>query len=194
MRWKNYHAFSCYMSKLFWLVYRISPIKTWSREKKLCAKRFRKCKSYYFIRPSLTLAARGCFTKLNINHKTSNTMISSTKITTCVAFFIFISLSMCGAIILPTSANFTKRKTVATSVKTIQPVSKIQCVEKCLEEGQKGRCIIAGYNRATKVCHLSLDRRQDVIDVNDETFGVFFINDGKWRLRNIGVLTLLEIR
>jgi len=95
-------------------------------------------------------------------------MISSTKITTCVVFFIFLSLSMCGAITLPTSANFTKGKTVATNVKTIQPVSKIQCVVKCLEDGQKGRCSIAGYNRATKVCQQSLDRHQDVIDVNDE--------------------------
>jgi len=71
--------------------------------------------------------------------------------------------------------TFIERKAVATSHTSLQQYSKIQCVKKCFEEGRKGACSVAGYNRATKVCYLSTDSQDEVVDVADELSGVFII-------------------
>ena len=47
--------------------------------------------------------------------------------------------------------------------------------EKCFEEGKKGACSVAGYNKATKVCYLSTDSEDEVVDVADELSGVFIL-------------------
>jgi len=70
---------------------------------------------------------------------------------------------------------FATGKAVATSHTSLQQSSKIQCVKKCFEEGRKGACNVAGYNKATKVCYLSTDREDEVVDVADELSGVFFV-------------------
>jgi len=96
-----------------------------------------------------------------------------------VVVFILFTSSICGATIVTTSAMFAKGKAVSTSHTTLQPYSKIQCAEKCYEEGQNGRCSIAGYNKALKACYLSLDSVQDLVNVADEMSGVFYMNGGE---------------
>jgi len=70
-------------------------------------------------------------------------------------------------------ATFEKGKTVATSYLTIERISKVQCADKCYKEGKQGRCRIAGYNKNTKVCRLSIDSQCDVLDIADDHNGVF---------------------
>jgi len=47
-------------------------------------------------------------------------------------------------------------------------------VEKCNKERQNGRCTLAGYNKATKTCYLSVDDPLDALDTDDEMTGVFY--------------------
>jgi len=82
-------------------------------------------------------------------------------------------ITLCNADIQSAMTTFTEKKCVATSHTTLQNISKIKCVEKCNQERQKGRCTLAGYNKATKTCYLSLDGPQDVLDTTDEMTGVF---------------------
>jgi len=105
-------------------------------------------------------------------------MVSAKHLPTCAAIFIICTTSVCGATILTT--NFTNRKAVATSHKTIQPLTDIQCVRECFQEGRKGMCNVAGYNKDTATCQLSVDSQQDVVDATDEMSGVFYMNDGKF--------------
>jgi len=70
-------------------------------------------------------------------------------------------------------ALFVNGKTVATSYLTIQSFSEVRCVERCYKEGKQGRCNIAGYNKATNSCLLSMDSQQDVVDSTDDSNGVF---------------------
>jgi len=91
-----------------------------------------------------------------------------TLIILCVAIYV------CDANIQSVMIMFTEKKCVATSHTTLQKISKIKCVEKCNQERQKGRCTVAGYNKATKTCYLSVEDPQDVLDTTDEMTGVFF--------------------
>jgi len=70
-------------------------------------------------------------------------------------------------------ATFVGRKTVSTSYRTLERLSIVQCVEKCYNEGKLGRCTVAGYNRATQTCRLSMDSSHDVEDTADASSGVF---------------------
>ena len=74
--------------------------------------------------------------------------------------------------------EFVKGKLVSTSHTTLQPYSKIECVKKCYEEGKKGNCNVAGYDKSTKSCHLSLDKDTDVVDVAAEAAGVYIFPQG----------------
>jgi len=112
-------------------------------------------------------------------------MHSPTQILICVAAFTLFTLSICGATILTSAAMFTKGKAVLTSHTTLQPYSKIQCAEKCFEEGQNGRCSVAGYNKVLKACYLSVDSLQDVVNVADEMSGVLYMNDGESSIRQL---------
>jgi len=47
-------------------------------------------------------------------------------------------------------------------------------VERCNKERQNGRCTLAGYNKATKTCYLSVDDPHNALDTPDEMAGVFF--------------------
>jgi len=71
--------------------------------------------------------------------------------------------------------TFTEKKTVAMSHTTLQMISKIHCVEKCIKERQTGGCTLAGYNKAkNKTCYLSVDNPQDVVDTANVMSDVFF--------------------
>jgi len=92
------------------------------------------------------------------------------------SFILFVAISLCYADIQSVTTKFTEKKCVATSHTTLQKISKIKCVEKCNQERQKGRCTLAGYNKATKTCYISVDNPLDVVDTTDEMFGVFSMN------------------
>jgi len=87
---------------------------------------------------------------------------------------LFVAVSLCNANIQSVTTKFTDKKCVATSHTTLQKVSKIKCVERCNQERQNGRCTLAGYNKASKTCYLSVDDPQDVLDTTDDMAGVFF--------------------
>ena len=90
------------------------------------------------------------------------------------SIILFVVISLCNAKIQSVTTEFTGKKCVATSHTTLQKISKIKCVEKCNQERQNGRCTLAGYNKATKTCYLSVDDPLDVLDTDDEMTGVFF--------------------
>ena len=100
-----------------------------------------------------------------------STIISSIRFV--VVFLCTCSLS--EANIKTVETTFTKGKTVATSHTVLQPVSKSHCVERCHQEEKQGSCTIAGYNKNTRACYLSVDSQHDVVDVADESLGVFFL-------------------
>jgi len=85
-----------------------------------------------------------------------------------------LTVSLCTANIQSVITKFTEGKKVSTSYTTLQKISKTQCVERCNKEKQTGRCTLAGYNKATRSCYLSVDGPQDVLDTTDEMYGVFF--------------------
>ena len=81
---------------------------------------------------------------------------------------------MCTSIIQTVTTKFTEGKQLSTSYTTLLNISEIQCVRKCTKERQTGGCTLAGYNKVTKSCYLSVDGLQDVLDTADKMFGVFF--------------------
>jgi len=87
---------------------------------------------------------------------------------------LLVVLALCNANIQSATTRFTEKKSVATSHTTLTRTSKIKCVEKCNKERQNGRCTLAGYNKATKTCYLSIDDPLDALDTDDEMTGVFF--------------------
>jgi len=86
-----------------------------------------------------------------------------------------LTLNMCTANIQSVMTTFTEKTRVATSHTTLQNISDIQCVRKCSKERQTGGCTLAGYNKATVTCYLSIDDPQDVLGTSDEMSGVFFL-------------------
>lgn len=85
-------------------------------------------------------------------------------------------MRQCGAQIQDVNTQFVGRKIVATSHLILQQYSKIKCVKKCHEENLKGLCNVAGYNKTTQTCYISVDSQQDVLDVADDMAGVFFMS------------------
>ena len=84
------------------------------------------------------------------------------------------SIALCMATIQSVKTKFTEGKKLSTSHTTLQKISKIKCVERCSKEKQTGGCTLAGYNKATRTCYLSVDGPHDVLDTTDDMFGVFF--------------------
>ena len=117
-----------------------------------------------------------CISRFNGRKRTVMAFGLTFRITLCVHVLI---IAACVALILETDTRFENRKCVGSSHKTLQHYSKIKCVQKCHEENTKGLCNVAGYDKATKTCYLSMDSYQDVLDVNDESFGVYFIEKGR---------------
>jgi len=89
-------------------------------------------------------------------------------------FILLGTVSFCTATVQSVMTAFTEKKTVATSHTSLQKLSNIQCVERCNKERKTGGCTMAGYNKTTKTCYLSVDDPQDVLDTTDEMTGVFF--------------------
>ena len=72
--------------------------------------------------------------------------------------------------------NFINGKTVSSSYLTVQPYSMLQCADRC--STQNTTCRIAEYNKVTKACRLSADSPNTVVDVDDDSVGVFFLPRG----------------
>jgi len=87
---------------------------------------------------------------------------------------LFLTIAVCSATIQNVMTRFTVNKSVATSYTTLQKISKIECAIRCHKERLNGRCTLAGYNKATRTCYLSVDNPQDIIDTTDDTSGVVF--------------------
>jgi len=85
-----------------------------------------------------------------------------------------VTITICTAIIQSVATKFTENKIVLTSHTELQMISKIKCVERCSKERQNGMCTLAGYNKSTKTCYLSVDNPQSVLNTTDEMSGVFF--------------------
>ena len=103
--------------------------------------------------------------------------------------FLLVAITPCTANIRSVMTKFTEKKSVATSHTTIQNISKVRCVEKCNKERQNDRCTLAGYNKATKTCYLSVDDPLDAMDTTDEMSGVFFFepeSTGKFSILILG--------
>ena len=94
-----------------------------------------------------------------------------------VVVLVYIILQ-CGALIIEKDTRFVGRKCVGSSRMTLHHYSKIKCVQKCHEESTKGLCNVAGYDKGTKTCYLSMDSPQDVLDVDNESSGVYFMETG----------------
>ena len=86
-----------------------------------------------------------------------------------------LTTDLCTANIQSVKTTFTEKKNVATSHTTLQDISDIQCVRKCNKERHTGGCTLAGYNKATQTCYLSVDDPQNVTDTADKMSGVFFL-------------------
>ena len=82
------------------------------------------------------------------------------------------------ALIIENDTRFVNRKCVGSSRMTLHHYSKLKCVQKCHEENTKGLCNVAGYDKGTKTCYLSMDSHQDVLDVDDELSGVYLLEKG----------------
>jgi len=94
------------------------------------------------------------------------------------AFVLMLSIVLSKGHIEDIKTEFVKGKLVSTSHTTLQPYSKIECVKKCYDEGKKDNCNVAGYDKSTKSCHLSLDMDTDVVDAASETAGVYIFPQG----------------
>jgi len=112
--------------------------------------------------------------------KTNNDMVSPTQLPSLLMVIVFMKVIVCGATFVTTYANFISRKAVASSFRTIEPFSQIQCVRECINEGRKGVCNLAGYHASSKKCQLSVDSEQDLVDVEDGMSGVFVITYGSY--------------
>ena len=109
-------------------------------------------------------------------------MSFSFKTLTTVTFVVFVTFLLTDAIQESIRRKFVKGKAVLNSFKTIQSFSKRHCLATCLEYARHDMCRIAGYNKATGTRQLSLDRNEDVLDVDNQEIGVFFVEG------NIGIL------
>ena len=105
-----------------------------------------------------------------------------------IKFILMWTVAVCWASIQTTQTTFTKGKMVGTSHTTIQPFSKIQCVEKCQEESKRNSCSIAGYDKTLKACYLSTYTQANVVNVANDNVGVVFFQQLQGRCKNKSIL------
>jgi len=94
------------------------------------------------------------------------------------SFIFLVTITICTGIFQRVMTKFTENKCVLTSHTTLQKISKIKCVERCNQERMNNMCTLAGYNKVTKTCYLSVDNPDDVLNTTDEMSGVFFFEQG----------------
>jgi len=94
------------------------------------------------------------------------------------AVVVLVIVSVCNAEFIDYWASLVPRKTVATSYLTIGQYSSMRCVRKCYGESLHGRCSIAAFNKATNMCHLSMNSQQYVVDISGDTSDVYVLQHG----------------
>ena len=105
------------------------------------------------------------------------------KATTFAAVFL-LPIAFCSADIQKVTTQFITNKVLSTSYATKQHISKLKCVEWCSRDRKMGKCKMAGYNKYSKSCSLSMDNPEDALDVTDEMTGVFVIGDAEGKFWN----------
>jgi len=106
-------------------------------------------------------------------------MLFYTKKAVTVAVVILMTIALCSTNIQEVRTQFVKNKFLSTIYATRQSISQLQCVQWCSTERKSGKCKIAGYNKYSKACSLSMDYQHNLLDVADETTGVFLMEEGK---------------
>jgi len=127
-------------------------------------------KSYFIYVTAKSMICVRWFRAINPNA----TMAFSLKNCVGILCIGLISIPLCMAAIQSVTTKFTEGKILSTSYTTLQKISKIQCVDRCNKDRQTSGCTLAGYNKATRSCYLSVDGPLDVLDTTDEAYGVFF--------------------
>lgn len=100
---------------------------------------------------------------------------------TRVPFVLLVILSMmalANAGQTQTIGEFVPFKSVATSHTTLENYSKSKCLSRCKIAAGQGMCTLAGYNRDTKTCKLSLDTEGSLLTVQDANIGVIYLTLG----------------
>jgi len=109
-------------------------------------------------------------------HIASETMLYCDKEkATTVAVVFLLTIAFCSADIQEVRTQFITNKVLSSSYATKQHISKLKCVEWCSRDRKMGKCKMAGYNKYSKTCSLSMDNPADALDVADEMTGVFVI-------------------
>lgn len=106
-------------------------------------------------------------------------MSFSFKTLTTIAAVVFVTFLLTDAMQETIRRKFVKGKAVLNSYKTIQSLSKQQCLAKCFQDSKHDMCRIAGYSIATRTCQLSLDSNQDVLEADNDENGIFYVK-GKY--------------
>lgn len=107
----------------------------------------------------------------------ANMFFYTQKAATVAIVFLF-TIALCLAEIREVRTQFVKKKLLSTSYAIKQPISQLHCVQWCSKDRQTGKCKIAGYNKSSKTCQLSMDYPQQLMDVADEMTGVFLVDEG----------------
>ena len=92
------------------------------------------------------------------------------------------TIALCSTTVQEVRTQFVKNKFPSTSYATKHPISSLHCVKWCSKDRQSGKCKIAGYNKASKTCELSMNYPQQLMDAADEMTGVFFVDEGEFIL------------
>ena len=119
-----------------------------------------------------------CISLKSTEHIARVNMLYFTEKAATVAIVFLFTTAICLAIKQEVNTQFVKNKVISTSYATKQPISKLHCVEWCSRERHAGKCKIAGYNKYARACSLSMDYQHNLLDVADETNGVFLMEEG----------------
>jgi len=101
-------------------------------------------------------------------------MLYYTEKAATVAIVFLMTIAICSTTIQEVKTNFVQNKLLSTSYATKQPSSQLYCVQLCSRDKQFGKCRIAGYNKSSKECKLSMDYPHTLLNVDDARNGVFF--------------------
>ena len=100
-------------------------------------------------------------------------MLFYTKKVVTVAVVILMTIALCSANKQDVRMQFVKKKVLHTTYATKETNSELNCARWCLKDKQLGKCKMAGYNKYSKSCSLSMDNPADALDVNDEMSGIY---------------------
>jgi len=94
------------------------------------------------------------------------------------AFVFLMTIALCSTNVEEMRTQFLNNKLLATSYATKQPISQLHCVQWCSRDRHSGKCRIAGYHKSSKMCQLSMDFQFYLLNVADETTGIFLMEEG----------------